>query len=83
MESTLKVVSYSDVMKIIGTWTPFMRFTLMKELLKTLEPEFKGTSSKRRKTLDQALGLLATNESPPSDEEVQQFLDEYRMEKYG
>ena len=52
-------------------------------MLKTLEPEFKMTRPKRRKTLNKALGLLATNQPAPSDEEIEQWLDEYRMEKYG
>ncbi len=37
----------------------------------------------KRNTLKDALGLLATDQPPPSDEEVQMWLDEHRMEKYG
>ena len=83
METALKVASYSDVIKMIGAWTPDRRFMLVRDVLKTLEPEFKMTRPKRRKTLNKALGLLSTNQPAPSDEEIEQWLDEYRMEKYG
>lgn len=29
------------------------------------------------------VGLLANGQTPPTDEEVAQWLDEHRMEKYG
>ena len=58
-------------------------FTLVQEVLKSLEPEFKVTQPKRSNTLDNALGLLATNEPAPSDEEIEQWLDEYHIEKWG
>jgi PHD/YefM family antitoxin component YafN of YafNO toxin-antitoxin module len=37
----------------------------------------------KRNTLQKALGLLATSYSPPSDAEIEQWLDEHRTEKYG
>lgn len=33
-------------------------------------------------TIDEALGLLATEQPAPSDSEVEQWLEEHRMEKY-
>ena len=36
----------------------------------------------RRNTLDKAWGLLATDRPAPSDAEVEQWLNEHRMEKY-
>jgi hypothetical protein len=39
--------------------------------------------AKRVKTLDAAFGILSTNQPPPSDREVQTWLDEYKTEKYG
>ncbi len=83
METALKIASYSDVMKMIGTWTPDRRFMLVKDVLNTLEPEFQMTRPKRRQTLNKALGLLATNQPAPSDQEIKQWLDEYKLEKYG
>ena len=37
----------------------------------------------RRPTLHQALGLAATDRPPPSDEDVERWLEEERMKKYG
>jgi len=36
-----------------------------------------------KKTLPSALGLLSTNQPAPADEEIQRWLDERRMKKYG
>ncbi len=38
---------------------------------------------RKKQTLSQALGLLATSAPPPSEEEVKQWLEEHRTEKYG
>jgi hypothetical protein len=51
-------------------------------VLKSLEPAIKADRPKG-KTLDKALGLLATDQPPLSDSEVRQWLDKRRMEKYG
>jgi len=36
-----------------------------------------------RKTLEEAMGLLATSQPASSDAEITQWLDERRVEKYG
>ncbi len=54
----------------------------MRDVINTLAPEV-VPSRPKRKTLKKALGLLATSQPAPSDAEVQQWLDERRMEKYG
>jgi hypothetical protein len=83
METALRVASYEHIIKIVRAWAPTRRFTLVQEVLKSLQPEFKATQPKRRNTLDKALGLLATNDPAPSDEDIEQWLDEYHKEKYG
>jgi hypothetical protein len=40
-------------------------------------------SQPRHKTLQEALGLLSKSGPTPSDAEIQQWLDEHRIEKYG
>lgn len=37
----------------------------------------------KKNTLKKALGLLATNGPAPTDEEVEQWLREHRLEKYA
>jgi len=76
--SVLKTDSYETVLKTVRQWPPDRRFALVRDVINTLSPEV-VPSRPKRKTLGKALGLLAI----PSDAEVQQWLDERRMEKYG
>jgi hypothetical protein len=73
---------YNTILQIVRDWPPRQRFNLVQEVLKTLTPE---ETSKRpqRRTLDQALGLLATDRPAPTDAEIAQWLDERRVERYG
>jgi hypothetical protein len=75
-------INYKAIIEIVRGWPPASRFSLVQDVLKTLAPEVENSRSKRN-TLEKALGLLATSQSAPSDAEVQQWLDEHRMEKYG
>ena len=56
-------------------------------LLKTDKPALSDEGDEpygpRRHTLDDALGLAHTDGPAPSDEDVERWLDEHRMEKYG
>ena len=79
---TFEPINYKTVIEIIRGWPPASRFSLVQDVLKTLAPEVEGSRSKRN-TLAKALGLLATNQPASSDAEIQQWLDEHRMEKYG
>lgn len=45
--------------------------------------DFAAGGSGKARTLDKALGLLAIQESAPTDEEIAQLLEERRTEKYG
>jgi hypothetical protein len=69
------------VMKIVSAWPPTRRFALAHRLLTDLEREL--VPAPRRPTADRARGLLATDQPPPTDEEIAQWLDEERMKKYG
>ena len=80
--STAEPINYKAIIEIIRGWPPAIRFSLVQDVLKTLAPEVESSQSKPN-TLEKALGLLATNQPAPSDAEVQQWFDEYRMEKSG
>ena len=79
---TVEPTNYKAIIETVRGWPPASRFSLVQDVLKTLAPEVESSRSKRN-TLEKAFGLLATNQSPPSDAEVQQWLDKHRMEKYG
>ncbi len=74
--------SYDTILQIVTHWPPSQRFDLVQEVLKTLAPAPEATRP-RHKSLDKMLGILATDQPAPSDAEVEQWLDEARMEKYG
>jgi len=78
---TYSELSYESVLRVVYTWPPAKRYSLIQDLLKTIEP--KEQESKRPDTLSQALGLLATDQPAPNDEEVARWLNERRTEKYG
>ena len=78
---TVEPTNYKAVIETVRGWPTASRFLLVQDVLKTLALEV-GNSRSKRNTLEKALGLLATNQSVPSDAEVRQWLDEHRMEKY-
>ena len=79
---TVETLNYETILKTVRAWPPATRLTLVQDVLKTLEPELSPTP-RRRHALKQLWGLLATDRPPPSDEEVERWLDERRVEKYG
>lgn len=72
--------NYDNVLKIVSDWSEDKQLALLQVVLKVLASK-KGR--KREPTLQKALGLLATEQPPPNDEEVKQGLDERRWEKFG
>jgi hypothetical protein len=80
--STPETMNYETIRQIVRGWPASQRFTLIQDLLRTLAP-LETSERPRRNTLDQALGLLATNRTTPTDAEVAQWLDDRRTERYG
>ena len=80
--SALDTNGYQAVMDVVRKWPPDKRFALVRDVINSLEPEV-GHPQAKRDTLKEALGLLATDQPAPSDDQVQEWLDERRMEKYG
>jgi hypothetical protein len=79
---TKQNIDYATILRIITDWPVSQRVVLMQDVLKTIAPAAEAPRP-RRKTLQEARGLLATDQPPPTDEQIQQWLDERRMEKYG
>jgi hypothetical protein len=77
-----ELAEYSSVFKIIRGWSPSLRATLITRLIDELAREAEPPRP-RKSTLERARGLLSNGSPPPSDEEVERILDEYRQEKYG
>ncbi len=77
-----ETTSYENVLDIVSHWPPIQQRALVNDVLKMISPRIQPPRE-RRPTLNEALGLLATDGPAPTDEEVKQWLDEHRMEKYG
>ncbi len=75
-------INYETTLRTIRQWTIAQRFALLQDVLKTLVPEVERPPVRER-TLERALQVVPLDRQPPTDEEVKQWLDEHRMEKYG
>ena len=72
----------SDVLESVRAWTPSMKIVLARKVLETLESE-EITVPPRMMRLDDVVGLLQTDESPPDDDECDQIIEQERTRKYG
>ena len=75
-------IGYEGVLKIISQWPAAQQMALVEDVLRRISPRVEPPR-KRQRTIDRALGLLATDQPAPTDEEVERWLDEHRVEKYG
>lgn len=80
--SELTVETYESILRAICQWPLERRFTLVQDILNTLKSDVE-ISQPKQATLPRALGLLATDQPAPTDEEVQQWIAEHRWEKYS
>ena len=79
---SIKANDYENVLKTIHEWPASQRIILLQDVLKTLTAGVERTGP-RKATLDEALGLLATDGLAPSDDDIQRWLHERRMEKFA
>ena len=80
--STSNSSNYDMIVSIVRGWPASQRFALVQEVLATLAPETPAVNQ-RQSTLARARGFLATDQVPPSDEDIEAMLDERRQERYG
>jgi hypothetical protein len=75
-------ISFKNVVEQVSHWPPDYRLALAQEILRSLKPAFTQPATQSN-TLEQALGLLATETTPPSDDTIHQWVRERQEEKYG
>lgn len=85
---TVESLDRDTILQAVERWAPDERVALARDILSTLVGQVRGARSEppaepRRYTLKDIRGIAATDRPPPTDEEVKQWLDEYRMNKYG
>lgn len=74
-----QTADYEKILTLVRSWSAAQRFSLVQDVLVTLTP----TERERRQTLHQAQGLLATEHAIPTDQQVAEWLDERRSERYS
>lgn len=70
------------ILQAIRDWPPDEQMALVREILEQVRTPLVEEPLAPPDSLGLA-GLLANGKTPPSDEEVAQWLDEHWMEKYG
>jgi hypothetical protein len=75
-------LNYEGVLKAIQQWPPAQQIELVQEVLRAMSPRI-SLPAKRQLTHARALGLLANEKPAPTDDEVKQWLEERRVERYG
>ena len=76
----LQVTQYRQVQEQIDDLMPELQFSLLQYLLEKFAP---AKQQSHYDTLAVATGLLNTVDSPPNDEEVEEMIAEYLVEKYA
>lgn len=72
------------ILETVQTWPKPQRLRLIQEITQNMVTESEETLP-RQNTADKALGLLRqyTDEPPPTDEEVERWLEEERVKKHS
>jgi hypothetical protein len=78
---SLAEIDRVTILRVVRTWTDDERLSLVQDVLHLIRTD--RTAGAHAATFEQARGLLKTDRPPPTDAEVQQWLDERRMERYG
>jgi hypothetical protein len=73
-----------EVLARVKAWDPATRIILARQILETLEQTspYRG-SAPRGRPVRELIGIGAGDGPPPDDEQVERWIAEYRMEKYG
>jgi hypothetical protein len=76
-------LAYGEVVLAVDRWPRERRLALMRHLLETIDDDTAEKERRRREAFDRLEGILATDAPPPTDEEVEQWLEEERLKRYG
>ena len=74
----------TEIVKRVQSWAAPLRITLARQILETLESRPAGAFQvPRGPAAAEVAALFKTDKLAPDDATVKQWIDDYRMEKYG
>lgn len=80
-------LDHDAVLETIRRWPRDAQVALAREIMQEMSASPTGTRSLEDaaggRGLHDLLGLFATDQPAPSDEEIERWREEWRMEKYG
>lgn len=83
MSNVVTRQTYKGVKRVIDEWPLAERLALAQDILKGVSSELSRPGA-QKDTLQHALGLLRTaNVEPPSDDQIERWLEEDRLDKYA
>jgi hypothetical protein len=72
---------FQEVLATVTKWPVEQRLSLVQAVVDGLQEQ--KTAPPPKPTLDQLAGLARGSGSPPTDEQVKQWIEEHRMRKSG
>ncbi|HVC94402.1 MAG TPA: hypothetical protein VND64_11965 [Pirellulales bacterium] len=76
--SIVETTEYAKVLDAVRAWPAPMRLSLAESLLQSLHAEVQ-LPGRRGVPAERVQGIAATSATPPTDQEVKQWIDEHRM----
>jgi hypothetical protein len=81
---TAPLLDRETILRTIQTWSPAEQLALAQEIVRRATTTPLQAATAQRPSWREMAGLAAVpGQEPPSDEQVAQWLDEHRTEKYG
>lgn len=82
-------LDHDAILRAVRQWPQDQQIALAREILRANEhePEKQTPNASRaglrQKSFQRLIGILTTDQPAPSDEEIERWREERRMEKYG
>lgn len=82
-------LDHDSILKAVQQWPRARQIELAREILRATEPPRQRSEAETQLPSQQPdswarlIGVLATDQPPPTDEDIARWLEERRMERYG
>ena len=84
MRMTASLLDHDTILEVVRRWPRDAQLALAQDILRAaVTPREQQAAPTPRGSWRDLIGLLATDQPPPSDEEIERWREERRMEKYG